>query len=70
MVSQVPMGPGVRTGLDCRPADLAIRVRAYDLAQKAQKAQEVQEVQEVQGVGKVVQVGAGTWLISLELATP
>jgi len=52
---------------------LAIRVRAYDLAQKAQKAQkaqEVQEVQEVQGVGKVVQVGAGTWLISLELATP
>ena len=67
MVSQVLMGPGVRTGLDCRPADLAIRVRAYDLAQKAQKAQEVQEVQ---GVGKVVQVGAGTWLISLELATP
>ena len=61
MVSQVPMGPGVRTGLDCRPADLAIRVRAYDLAHEAHEAQ---------GVGKVVQVGAGTWLISLELATP
>jgi hypothetical protein len=64
MVWQVPMGPGVRTGLDCRPADLAIRVRAYDLAQKAHEAHEAQ------GVGKVVQVGAGTWLISLELATP
>ena len=64
MVSQVPMGPGVRTGLDCRPADLAIRVRAYDLAHEAHEAHEAQ------GVGKVVQVGAGTWLISLELATP
>ena len=49
MVWEDRMGPGVRIGLDCCRAALAIRVRAYDLAQK---------VQGVRWVGMVVQVGA------------
>ena len=61
MASRGRMGLGVRTGLDCCPAELAIWVRASNVAQK------VRGVQMVRWVGKV---GAGTWLISLELATP
>ena len=64
MASRGRMGLGVRTGLDCCPSELAIWVRASNEAQK------VREVQMVRGVGNVVQVGAGTWLISLEPATP
>lgn len=57
------MAPGERTGRDRRPvapAALGVRVRvwAYGVAR------------EVRWDGKVVLVGAGTWLISLELATP
>jgi|GEM_PF-3083128 hypothetical protein len=58
MAWQGRVDPGARNGLDCCLAALAIRVRAYDVAR------------EVRWVGTVVQIGAGTWLISLELAAP